>query len=229
MTTILPRSLATALLCLVLSGCALVRREPGPCARPPCCTLEVSPQAVEGAPGETVQLTPVMRTYGVSPLPAECPATWSVDGTKATVDRTGRLTISPDAAPGDTFRVHVRAVGQTASRVAKVADPAPNPIAGAWRQRETGCVGVGGYIGELIFQRGGEYRSTQRPFETQAGLLSGYSYDAATGTLVLGSGQGRAGVENGILWIEGFNEFGFNPATGQHCRATFDRIPVPHI
>ena len=115
-----------------------------------------------------------------------------------------------------------------------IVDPAPNPLVGAWRQRQSpGCGQLNGLVGELIFQRGGEYLLTEKPFEGQIGEIGTYQFDRQTGRLVLRRGDqvrgdGTVRFDGGSLVITG--NFSFTAAMPMEtCTAVFDPMAMPNI
>jgi len=194
-------------------------------------------QVLELEPGETRTL-PRPRVmdgpFGDVDLPGRCGVRWSVRGRGVKVDGRGRLTVARDAAPGDTFQVLALAAGVWMRADGFVVDPAPNPLAGQWSQRdraqcEEGAPPPPGRIGELIFQRHGRYWVTEQPFERVYGPSGTYHYDRAAGRLVLDPPTpGRPGEEYRVS----FNQAGdlvvdpVNPGLlGQpRCRSVFQRV-----
>ncbi|HEX6913030.1 MAG TPA: hypothetical protein VF142_21655 [Longimicrobium sp.] len=175
----------------------------GPCRLPSYGAL-VLPEADLGmAPGESRVLAPPVAHHGPQgprPLPADCPVTWSLEGTGGALDGAGRLTVAPDARVGDSLSVVARAMERSArARVLFVA-PGPNPLAGTWRQVQTpNCVGYQGLIGELVLRRSGGMLLTVRPFETYVDMAGTYAHDPATGLLGLRSST-RA-VDDGLFLV----------------------------
>jgi len=193
--------------------------------------LAVINRALEVVPGEKRALgRPYIfdGPFGMKDLPKGCNVAWAVRGGAATVDGRGNLAVRADAAPGTTFDVLAYTAGVWGRQTAFVVDPRPNPIAGTWSQRGEGTcrdnVPAEPRIGELIFQRNGQYALTRQPFETQYDYWGTYTYDAATGRLSLSQPGSQPNREyhatlnaRGELVIEGF---GGAPAAG--CTATFE-------
>ncbi|HEU4556692.1 MAG TPA: hypothetical protein VFS20_02545 [Longimicrobium sp.] len=227
------RSAMIAAALLTLGACVLVRRGNDECR--PAMGLTIQPRAVELAPGETLRLKPAnLVVGGISPFPERCTAKWTVRGQGVSIDRTGLLTATDAAAVGTRFSVRAERNGRSAERNGLIVSSAPNPLAGAWRQRVTpGCTHYSGPVGELIFQRGGEYLLTEQPFEGQIGEIGTYEYDQQTGRLVLRRGdqvrgQGTARIEGGALVITG--DFSFTHAQPRAtCTAVFDPMGMPNI
>lgn len=214
-----------------------------PCAFPSWAAL-VLPEADLGmAPGESRQLAPPVVHHGPQgprPLDAGCAVAWTVEGTGAEIDAAGRLSIAPDARPGDSLRVTARAMGGTARGRVKIVAPGPNPLAGVWSQVQTPtCVGPEGPVRELILRRSGGLQLTVRPFETHVDIAGTYTFDPATSLLELRSATraidgglflvGYARVENGSLEItlaDGGDRVGlFATMPGEErCRAVFRRV-----
>jgi hypothetical protein len=217
---------------LGLGACASLRRGDPECN--PAPFLEIRPRAIELAPGETLRLRPARRISSVSSLPERCTAEWAVRGKGISVDQSGLLTATTGVPVGTRFTVRAERNGLSVARPGMIVDPAPNPLAGAWRQRQSpGCGNLNGLVGELIFQRGGEYLLTERPFEGQIGEIGTYEHDRQTARLVLRRGdqvrgEGTARVEAGRLVIDG--RFSFTAAMPmQTCTAVFDAMSMPNV
>lgn len=217
---------------LGLGACASLRRGDPQCN--PAPFLEIRPRAIELAPGETLRLRPAKRISSVSPLPERCTAKWAVRGEGVGVDQSGLLTAATGAPVGTRFTVRAERNGLSVERPGMIVDPAPNPLAGAWRQRQSpGCGQLNGLVGELIFQRGGEYLLTERPFEGQIGEIGTYQFDRHTGRLVLRRGDqvrgdGTVRFDGGSLVITG--NFSFTATMPmQTCTAVFDPMSMPNI
>jgi hypothetical protein len=218
---------------LALGGCALFQRGTDECR--PRLGLSIQPRAIELAPGETLRLKPAnLVAGGLSPFPERCTAKWAVRGQGVSIDRAGLLTAASDAPVGTRFTVRAERNGFSVERNGLIVDSAPNPLVGAWRQRRSpGCSHYSGPVGELIFQRGGEYLLTEQPFEGQIGEIGTYEHDRQTGRLVLRRGdqvrgQGTVRVEGGTLVITG--DFSFTHAEPRAtCTAVFDPMGMPNV
>lgn len=163
--------------------------------------------------------------FGMKEVSKSCPALYAVRGSTATVDPHGNLTVPEDAVPGTSFEILVYTAGVWGRSPAFVVEARPSPIAGTWSQSgETCAATMAPYprIGELIFQRNGQYSLTQQPFERHYDFWGTYRYDAAAGRLWLSQSRGpdreyRATLNaQGELVIEAFK--GTPPNT---CTAIF--------
>jgi hypothetical protein len=226
------RSVMIVAAMLGLGACATLRRGDPECN--PAPFLEIRPRAIELAPGETLRLKPARRISSVSPLPERCTAKWAVRGEGVSIDRSGLLTASTAVPLGTKFTVRAERDGLSVERQGMIVDPAPNPLAGAWKQRQgPGCAHYNGPVGELIFQRGGEYLLTERPFEGQIGEIGTYEFNRQTGRLVLRRGDqvrgdGTVRFDGGTLVITG--DFSFTAAMPMAtCTAVFDPMGMPNI
>lgn len=209
-----PSHLALAALLAVQTACA---SRPGPrdvppvqdpCAVPSYAALVMPERDLGMAPGESKQLAPPVAhhgPYGPRPLDAGCAVVWTMEGAGAEIDAAGRLTIAPDARPGDSLHVVARAMGRTARARVTVVAPGPNPLAGVWSQVQTPtCVGPEGPVRELILRRSGGLQLTVRPFETYVDIVGTYTFDPATSLLELRSST-RA-IDGG-LFLAGYARF----------------------
>lgn len=213
---------------LGLAACASVQRRDPECY--PAPYMKIVPVAIELAPGETLPLRPARLGYSVNALPAHCTAKWSVRGEGVSISRHGLLAAASSVAVGTQFTVRAERDGMFVEQTGLIVDAAPNPLVGAWKQREwPGCDSFFAPVGELIFRRGGQYLLTVRPFESQVGTVGSYEYDRQTGRLVMNySGQGTVKVEGRSLVFTG--RFSFATAfPGETCTAVFDPIPMPNL
>ncbi len=212
---------------LAVAGCASAPRGEPECH--PAPFMKIVPVAIELAPGETLPLRPARLTYSVNALPPHCTAKWSVRGEGVSISRHGQLAAASDVAVGTQFTVRAERDGMFVEQKGLIVDGAPNPLVGAWKQRESpGCDSFFGPVGELIFRRGGQYLLTVRPFESQVGSVGSYQYDRQTGRLVMHAGQGTVKVEGRSLVFTG--GFSFTTALpGETCTAVFDPIPMPNL
>jgi hypothetical protein len=240
-----PSHLALAAFLALQAACAMFpgARASSRCSMPDYATLGMAESDLGMAPGEAKQLAPPVAHYGPQgprPLDEGCAVVWSVEGTGGAIDAGGRLSIAPDARPGDSLQVVARTMGGTARARVTVVAPGPNPLAGVWRQVQTPtCVGPGGPVRELILRRSGGLQLTVRPFETSVDIVGTYTFDPVTTLLELRNsrraidgglflaGYARVG-EDGFLEItlaDGGDRVGlFATMPGEErCRAVFHR------
>jgi hypothetical protein len=243
-----PSHLAIATLLALLTACALPKPDDVPPVQSPCmlsnATLTMLEMDLGMAPGESrVMEAPVTRhgPAGTRTILEGCPVAWAVEGGAGEIDAAGRLSIAPDARPGDSLHVVARAMGGTARARVKIVASGPNPLAGVWSQLQTPtCVGPGGPVRELILRRSGGLQLTVRPFETYVDIVGTWTFDPATTLLELRSstraidgglflaGYARVG-EDGSLEItlaDGGDRVGmFATMPGEErCRAVFRRV-----
>lgn len=240
--------LAIATLLALLTACATqagprpVPPVQDPCAFPSWAALVMAQADLGMAPGESRLLAPPVvhhGPYGPRPVDEGCRVAWTIEGTGAEIDNTGRLSIAPDAQPGDSLHVIARAMGGTARARVKIVAPGSNPLAGVWGQVQTPtCVGPGGPVRELILRRSGGLQLTVRPFETYVDIVGTWTFDPATTLLELRSSTraidgglfltSYARVQDGSLEItlaDGGDRVGlFATRPGEErCRAVFRR------
>ncbi|MEW4447597.1 hypothetical protein [Qipengyuania sp. JC766] len=99
----------------------------------------------------------------------------------------GRLYLEPDdeADVGTTFVIAGKLQDQELSGTAvQLYDPAAFPLVGTWRQDPAAC-GDAQAMRELMFDAAGGFSATWLPFERYKDYWGSYSYDPATGALVL--------------------------------------------
>lgn len=189
------------------------------------------------------ELAPVInpRSYNPGdPLPKGCKVRWSVDKRFAVV-KDDKLTIVPGTPDGTEITVvgEIRTTGGRRRVEGKlyVIDMAAHPTAGNWRQTAISCPGgeQGSPLNELIFNARGEFKATWTPFETYVDYWGKYSFDPATGAIILTPTGGNRvpsdAVLTGTVTVEG-NElrtkglsFGQpqGPALPADCEITFRR------
>lgn len=163
--------------------------------------------------------------FGMKEVSKHCPVLYAVRGSAATVDPRGNLTVPADAVPGTRFEILVYTAGVWGGSSAFVVDPRPSPIVGTWSQSDVKCPAMtptDARIGELIFQRNGQWSYTRQPFERQYDYWGTYTYDAASGRLSLSQPNGQPNREHhatlnaqGELVIEGMG------GPSADCRAIF--------
>jgi hypothetical protein len=193
------------------------------CRVPSGYSLLISAEPIEMAPGQTrvVQVAMArMPSAPRAPLPRACTVRWSVPpGSHASIDAGGRLRLTRYARVGDKLTVTADVAGQQIWQEVQVIDPHPNPIAGTWAQ--SGPAQCGGAtdaaterVRELAIRRDGRFSATFVPFETYKDYWGTYTYDRASGALVMRTAggnrvppgldlSGTARVVNGRLTLRG--------------------------
>ena len=184
-------AIAAAVLVPALGG--RVAAQPG-CSIPSDQHVVIAIEPLEMVPGErrVLELAMVRAPYTPSePVPGVCKARWSVpDGSHARVDNRGRLYVTRYARPGETVVVSVDVGGRKVRQEVHVIDPNPNPLAGTWAQSGPAqCAGASDAaaepVRELVIRRDGRFSLTYMPFETYKDYWGTYTYDRASGALVM--------------------------------------------
>jgi hypothetical protein len=211
----------------VAGGCRTVKQVLNGGCEKEFRSLGATDRIIEVVPGERRALGRphvLDGPFGMKEVSKSCPVLYAVRGA-ATVDPRGNLTVPADAVPGTRFDILVYTAGVWGWQPAFVVEPQRSPIVGTWSQSDTKCperVPQDYRIGELIFQRNGQWSYTHRPFERQYDYWGTYTYDAASGRLSLSQPNGAPNREHhatlnaqGELVIEGMG--GRSP----DCRAIF--------
>ena len=174
-------------------------------------------------PGASLPLEAVSglaRTATVIPpaIPASCLVDWRITPAGVatlSADRL-RLTVSPDARPGETLTLEARApegpvarhVRTIEDRARPAADAAPvdesdeRVLTGLWRQVEIDCAGrpqPSEPVRELEFRAPGRFWVTFVPFETYRDYWGQVDFDPAADRLALTIEGGNGKPENAIL------------------------------
>lgn len=146
---------------------------------------------------------------------------WSIEPVDGvTIDDTGLLSIDAAVPAGTTLSVtaDVEAGRRVLMAEFEVYVPLASDIIGYWTElAQLSCEGGGQFdpdpvIGELVFQDTGEFSVTWTPFEVYYDYWGTYTYDEATGALVLSvdggnyvppdiDGEGTAMVAGGQLTL----------------------------
>lgn len=229
-TTTLVRThlLVIPMLAAALAGCRTVKQVLNGGCEKEFRPLGATDRIIEVVPGERRALGRphvLDGPFGMKEVSKSCPVLYAVRGSTATVDPRGNLTVPADAVPGTRFDILVYTAGVWGRSPAFVVEPQRSPIVGTWSQSGTQCpanVPEDYRIGELIFQRNGQWSYTHQPFERQYDYWGTYTYDAASGRLSLSQPNNQPNREHratvnaqGELVIEGMG--GRSP----ECRAIF--------
>lgn len=194
------------------------------------------------AAGAATQLRLVWIDAGY-PAAVEACVEWSIEPVEGVaIDATGLLSVDTSVAAGTT--ISVTADVESGRRVLtadfEVYVPLEYDILGYWTETmQLPCDGGAPFepdpvIGELVFQNTGEFSVTWTPFEVYYDYWGTYTYDEATGALVLTvdggnyvpediDGEGTATVVDGVLTLEDmWLGAAQDPVTPVACGHTFD-------
>jgi hypothetical protein len=192
--------------------------------------------------GADTQLRLVWIDFG-TPTAVEACVAWSIEPVEGVaIDATGLLSVDASVAAGTI--ISVTADVEEGRRVLtadfEVYVPVQYDILGFWTETMQLPCGRGApfepdpVIGELVFQNTGEFSVTWTPFEIYYDYWGTYTYDEATGALVLTvdggnyvpediDGEGTATVVDGVLTLEDmWLGVAQEPVTPVACGHTFD-------
>jgi hypothetical protein len=184
---------ATALMLAAVHPAAAQRG----CRVPPQQYFAISTGSLEMEPGQAQTLS-----AGISPgpgivlaLPRGCAVRWSLVGpARARIDARGRLAVAAGAAIGTAFRVRAVMGRDTAIQEVHVVDPRLRPLAGTWQQSAVTCTPPAGAlepVRELTLHRNGRYEVTFVPFEVYHDYWGRYTWDMATGAVMMAVESGN--------------------------------------
>ena len=171
----------------------------------------ITPLAME--PGQAFRFAVIMYACCVVAQLVEAEITWRVHPQEgASIDpSSGLLKVDPATSHGSVFKVSadVENGAYNPSTEVTVITREENPLAGSWREGDTGNVG------ELLFTADGQYAATWTMLEDYMDLFGTYELDTTTGTVELNyewdrietagfSGTGSYRIEDdGSLVLEG--------------------------
>jgi len=143
----------------------------------------ISPNDMQ--PGESAQIVlAAPECFRCAPLLAvDSPVAWSLaPGEGASIDsESGLLSIDAATSAGSVFTVTAE-VGEgqySVSAEVNVYSAEENPLAGVWREKQTGN------INQLLLTAGGEFAVTVNPFEHYQDYWGTYTFDLSTGAIEL--------------------------------------------
>lgn len=209
-----------------LAGCVRDRDVEGPPAPPdPVCTGEqpfpdlgyyLAFDTDVHRQGATIRITPraARPPAGTRELPMHCTSDWAITGPATLSPDRRSITIAPDAPPGSAIRISYRAVTGPVQQTIVVIGRDEVVLTGTRGQRSVEGCDVSMPVGELEFSVGNRFAVTFQPFETYKDYWGSYSFDPATGRLVMtvsgGNFQppgldldGTARIEGNRLILEG--------------------------
>ena len=137
--------------------------------------------------GAVVKLTPMvdMAPAGTREVPVRCTSGWSVTGPATLSADRSALTIAPDAPVGELVTVGFSHAGKPVEAQFRVIGRDEVVLTGRWSQRSVEGCQIADRVGELEFFPGNRFAVTFQPFETYRDYWGSYSFDPATGRIVL--------------------------------------------
>lgn len=186
--------------------------------------------------GATIGITPSAdrSPAGTREVPMECTSDWRISGPATLAADRRSITIAPDAPSGAEVSVSYISRSERVGRTFRVVARDAVVLTGIRGQRSVEGCGQLQPVRELEFSAGNRFSVTFLPFETYKDYWGTYSFDAASGRLVMTvSGgnfvpagldlEGTARVDGGRLILEGMylgsREPSAVPAGG--CRYSF--------
>lgn len=186
--------------------------------------------------GATIRITPTAdrSPAGTRELPMECTSDWTISGPATLAPDRRSITIAPDAPAGAEVKLSYMSGSERVGRTFRVVGRDAVVLTGARRQSAVEGCNPPVPVGELEFGAENRFSVTFQPFESYKDYWGTYSFDSATGRLVMtveGGNfvprtldlEGTARIENGRLILDGMYLGSREPypAPAAGCRYTF--------
>ncbi|MES3023239.1 MAG: hypothetical protein V4857_16865 [Pseudomonadota bacterium] len=134
----------------------------------------------------------------IEDVPQACVDAWEIDTTPhAAVDKNGLIKIQAGAPDGTLITVTAVVGDERVSGKVRAFDASRHPLRGSWKQvGEHPCDATVERIPydpimELVFDAGGRFSVTQRPFESYKDYWGEYSHDVASGAVTFSNTKGN--------------------------------------